>query len=263
MKGELKRTLISLIITIFVVIIGIAKNNIFLTKHITIERNRVIALNSQYNYDIYQDLDNFIEENKATFEFYLKTFGISLDDLKKVIIENNYSNRLNYNDIANIGKEYDSLDKYLIKYLFKLREEQPKLFKQVYSNGQDNNKKYIYGLLNYYSNIYSNVDYDVLASIAYIESGNLSAKYMMKHNNIYGGMSGHGLLKYQNIEYGVLVYVKMMSERYYGKGLDTVEKIAKVYNMGNTNWIKNVNSMRSKFNNSDNITNIYSLNELK
>ena len=142
MKSELKRTLISLIITIIVVIIGIAKNNVFSeVKQQIIKKNQVLAMESVYSYDVYQDLDNFIEDNKETFEFYTHTFGISLNDLKDNIIKNNYSIRLNYNDIANIGKEYSSLDKYLIKYLFKLREDKPKLFKQNYNNGNEFNKE--------------------------------------------------------------------------------------------------------------------------
>ena len=85
----------------------------------------------------------------------------------------------------------------------------------------------------------------------------------MSCNNIFGGMSRSGLLKYPNIEYGVLSYVKMMSERYYAKGLDTVEKIAIRYNNGSTSWIYNVNSKLSVFDSFDNITNISELVSLK
>ena len=70
---------------------------------------------------------------------------------------------------------------------------------------------------------------------------------MMSVNNIYGGMSQGHLIRYQNIEYGVLSYVKLMSEKYYAKGLTTIETIANKYNLGSKSWISNVKSSLSKF----------------
>ena len=37
---------------------------------------------------------------------------------------------------------------------------------------------------------------------------------MLSANNIYGGMSGGSLIRHDTIEYGVLSYVRMMSEKY-------------------------------------------------
>ena len=85
----------------------------------------------------------------------------------------------------------------------------------------------------------------------------------MSCNNIFGGMSSTGLIKYNNIEYGVLSYVKLMSERYYAKGLDTVESIARVYNPNSTTWTTNVKNTANKFNNYENITNLNTLMSLK
>jgi hypothetical protein len=42
-------------------------------------------------------------------------------------------------------------------------------------------------------------------------------------------MSSSGLVRHNNIELGVLSYVRMMSRNYYGKGLDTISEIGYVY----------------------------------
>ena len=52
---------------------------------------------------------------------------------------------------------------------------------------------------------------------------------MLRQNNIYGGMSSKGLIKYNSIELGVLTYVRMMSKNYYAKGLTNMYSIGKVY----------------------------------
>ena len=88
MKSELKRTLVSLIITLIVVICGIAKNNIFVEKQKNIEINHTLAIQSHVDYDIYSDLDKFISANQDTFDFYTKTFGISIEDLETSILSN-------------------------------------------------------------------------------------------------------------------------------------------------------------------------------
>ena len=247
MKSELKVKTIAFVITALIVLGGAIKNNIFCETQKQVEKNQILAMESYKEYDINEDLDDFINSNYETFEFYSNTFGISLEDLKQTIIDANTTNTLNRQNIGNTNNIYDSLEKNLIDYLYNLRKDKSKLFNQTYINGNDYSKEYVYGLLNYYSNIYNNVDYETLASIAYIESGNLNSKYMMSCNNIFGGMSSSGLIKYQNIEFGVLSYVKLMSERYYAKGLDTVEKIARVYNPGSTTWTTNVNKYKSKF----------------
>lgn len=263
MKCELKARVIALSITLIIMLSVIVKNNIFLDKNTQVESNEVLAMNSYIEYSIEEDIDNFILENQSTFDFYCNMFGISLQDLKNAIIKSNNTNTFNRQDIGNTNSIYESLDKNLIDYLFSLKSSNPKLFQQTYVNGNNYSKEYIYGLLNYFSSIYENVDFDVLASIAYIESGNLNAKYMMSCNNIYGGMSSNGLIKYQNIEFGVLSYVKLMSEKYYAKGLDTIDKIARIYNPVSSTWSSNVKSMLNKFNNYetiDNVNNLLNLN---
>lgn len=263
MKSELKAKVIAFVCTALVLSCGIIKNNIFNDSKKQVERNQILAMESYTTYDIENDVNSFINDNYETFEFYANTFGITLDNLKESIISKNTNNTLNKQDIGNTNTIYDNLDKNIIDYLFNLKKENSKLFKQTYSDGNDYSKEYVYGLLNYYSNIYNNVDFDILAAIAYIESGNLNSNYMMACNNIFGGMSSSGLIKYQNIEYGVLSFVKLMSEKYYAKGLDTVEKIARVYNPNSTTWTTNVRNTTSKFNNYDNIENLSKLISLK
>ena len=74
-----------------------------------------------------------------------------------------------------------------------------------------------------------NVDSKLLLSIGAAESGYYKVKYMLRQNNIYGGMSSKGLIKYNNIELGVLTYVRMMSKNYYARGLTNMYSIGKVY----------------------------------
>ena len=247
MKSELKVKSFALVLTAIVCMICAVRNNYVIEKQKTIETNQVLAMQSIVTYDIEDDLDDLIESNQEIFDFYCKTFGIKISDLKKSILNDNDGNRLNRNDLGNTSKTYDSLDKNLLDYLFELRSKNPKLFNQQYSNGNNYSKEYVYSLVDYYSTIYDNVDAKTLKAIAYIESGNLNSNYMLKNNNIYGGMSSKGLIKHKNIEYGVLSYVKLMSEKYYGKGLTTIETIAQKYNLGSKTWISNVKSSLSKF----------------
>lgn len=237
MKSDSFRTVLSLIITIMVVMLGIIKNNAYSLNN---NENIIVQVAQIDNVEIKEltNLDKLVlfeEENMTKFKFYTDMFGINLDDLNTHLSKDN--------TIYNA----DNLDLYLINYLFNLKKSNSKLFKNNYNNGNNFSKDYVYGLLNYFTNVYGNVDYVTLASIAYIESGNLNAKYMMQCNNIFGGMASNGLIKYSNIEYGVLSYVRMMSISYYGKGLNTVSKIATKYNPGSTTWVGNVNSVKHKF----------------
>lgn len=251
--GELNKKTISIVITLLTVLIGIFKNEVLPQQIKIIDTNNVIAMQTMNEYNLEEDIVSFINENNELFSFYSNMFGISIDDIKSSLIKDNDGVVFNRSDIANTKNSYDNLDKNLIDYLFNLRKSNKKLFKQEYTSAKEYSKDYIYGLINYFSSVYGNVDYDVLAAIAYIESGNLNSKYMLKCNNIYGGMSSKGLIKYSNIEFGVLSYIKMMSKYYYSKGLTTVETIARKYNPGSTTWVGNVNKTRSKFKNKDNI----------
>ena len=241
------------VITLLMVLIGITKNEIFARPVKTTDTSDIIAMAENNEYNLEEDVISFINENEELFSFYSKTFGITIDNIKESIINANNGNTLNRSDIGNTKKTYDNLDKNIIDYLFNLRKTNKKLFNQDYTNANEYSKKYIYGLINYFAGIYGDVDYDTLAAIAYIESGDLNSKYMLKCNNIYGGMSSKGLIKYSNIEFGVLSYVNMMSKGYYGKGLTTVETIARKYNSGSTTWVGKVNKIKNKFINAETI----------
>ena len=114
---------------------------------------------------------------------------------------------------------------------------------------------YIINLINYYTDIYDNVDYSIATAIGEIESG-FTSRYMLNNNNIFGGMANGRLISYKSIEYGTLMYIKMLSEGYFGKGLNTVELIGIVYNpMFNENgikvakptWVNNVKRAMQKY----------------
>lgn len=117
------------------------------------------------------------------------------------------------------------------------------------------NAAYVENLIIYFSEIYDNVDSKALLSIGAAESGYYKVKYMLKKNNVYGGMGSGGLIKYNNIEQGVLSYVRLMSKNYYGKGLTTLETIGQVYcpvtengvKKASSHWLKLVKNAGNKY----------------
>ncbi|NLL02124.1 MAG: hypothetical protein GX265_03800 [Mollicutes bacterium] len=78
---------------------------------------------------------------------------------------------------------------------------------------------------------------------------------MLKNNNIYGGMSSKGLIRHNNIELGVLSFVRLMSRNYYGKGLNNLETIGRVYcpvyvngiKQASPHWIYLVTNTKEKY----------------
>ena len=260
MKYKSASSTIAFIITALVVLIGVMKNELLDVEFENIQPTEEVLAMSIEEYNVNTNIDEFINNNINTFKFYADTFEINMDSLKEQIIENNKDNIFNENDIANTGKTYNSLDKNLIDYLFQLESTKPKLFQNKHINGNNYSKNYIYGLLEYYCNIYQDVDYKTLASITYIETGNLNSSYMLSKNNIYGGMSNNGLLSYKNLSYGVLIYAKLMNDKYYHFGLNNIEKISKKFNPGHPEWITNVKSVMSKFSNNNLIASIDELN---
>ena len=173
-----------------------------------------------------EKLINFFNLNQDKINFYADAFRIDHEVL----------------DILNAN----NIDLTLINYLFTLEKEQSKLFNYNIVS-KDVSKEYMVSLVNYYSNIYSNVDFKISAAIAEIESG-YRAKTMLKYNNIFGGLSSGKLIKYRTMEYGILKYIKLLNDSYFGKGLDTVEKIGRKYNpvmtengkIANPYWVTNV-----------------------
>ena len=100
----------------------------------------------------------------------------------------------------------------------------------AFNGNTTGNAKYVENLIIYYTkNIFTNVDTDLALSIGAAESGYYTAKYMLKCNNIYGGMGSHGLIKYRSIENGVYRYIRYLSINYISKGLTTLQSIGRVY----------------------------------
>ena len=152
----------------------------------------------------------------------------------------------------------DNLEYTLIEYLLALEDSNKELFDNSI-DPCDDSKEYMLALIKYFSNIYTNVDFSIAAAIAQIESG-YTAQSMLNKNNIFGGMSGGSLIRYKNIEYGILRYIKLLSEGYFGKGLTTVESIGRVYNptfneqgvkIAKPSWVSKVNNALDEFSNID------------
>lgn len=210
------------------------------------------------------DIDNYITTYKDEITFFAKTFAVNeeyiLADLKE-----RYSSREFEFEQNNVGfltekngevKTYDSVLYGLVEYFYDYVENNPRKVnkKRVPYTGD---AKYVENLIIYFTtHIYTNVDTTTALSIGAAESGYYKVKYMLKCNNVFGGMSSKGLIKYRNIEYGVLSYIRLLSKNYYGKGLDTISKIGRKYcpkydSFGNKiaspHWIKLVSAAKKKY----------------
>lgn len=209
-------------------------------------------------------IDSYITTYAAELEFFAKTFGVNYDDVIRDLRNRYDVSDMEFNE-TNIGfllndknelKTYKSVEYGIVEYFYDYVEKNPKKVnkKRIPYTGD---AKYVENLIIYYTTrIYTNVDTTVALSIGAAESGYYKVKYMLKCNNVFGGMSSKGLIKYRNIEYGVLSYIRLLSKNYYGKGLNTVAKIGRVYcptydDFGNKiaspHWIKLVNTAIYKY----------------
>ncbi len=213
-----KRILIFIGVLIGVVILLMPTN----TKNLEVKYNinPKVALDSKKEITMEEKIELSLNEKSDTIKFLANTFLINEEILKNKL-KNNYE-ELNYLD------NMDSFDKIVLDYLLMLEESEKELFnnKRI-SNQMD--KDYIVKTLKYFSDMYANVDFGIAAGIANVESG-YTSKNMLSKNNIFGGMYNGGLISYKTIEYGVLKYVILLSEGYFGKGLVTIEDIGRVYN---------------------------------
>ena len=220
-----------LLVLIAVLIMGVIEfQNIKNTKTLNTKLSYNVITDQNKEMKVITDeelLNNFLENNQEKINFYAKAFRIESETLTNLIKENYHE--LEILDNANI-------DTILIDYLFELEKDNSKLFNfNIVSSNPD--KEYMIALINYFTNIYPEVDTSLACAIAKIESGYRS-QYMIKNNNIFGGMSKGKLIKYRTIEYGILKYIKLLNDRYYAKGLNTIETIGKVYNPVYENGIK-------------------------
>lgn len=219
--------------------------------------------------NIILDSNYYIKKNIDTIKFFATAFGYDLNDVindltslsknEEVFIRTNIGYLKNKSGKLYV---YDNFEYGLIEYFYNLNNN-GRIKKNKKYIPYEGNSKYVEDLITYYSSIYQNVDKTTLLSIGAAESGYYKVKYMLKYNNIYGGMSSKGLIKHNNIELGVLTFVRMMSRNYYGKGLTTPKSIGKVYcpvyidgvKVASPHWINLVNTAKNKYSkNNDNIT---------
>ncbi len=215
------------------------------------------------------NLEYYIENNLDIIKFYSKVFDYNLEDVLNDLKEREKNNSTFIS--TNIGylknekgelRIYDSFEYGLIEYFYNLMETKT-IKRNIKYRPYEGNSSYVEKLIMHYSSIYSNVDQTTLLSIGAAESGYYKVKYMLRSNNVYGGMSSKGLIRHNNIELGVLSYVRMMSKYYYGKGLNTPELIGRIYcpvfengtKVASSHWLNLVSTAKNKYNKYDfNIT---------
>ncbi len=216
-------------------------------------------------------LDNnyYIDEYIDTINFFASVFGYDsndvINDLKSLGLNEEVFIETNIGYLRNKSGElyvYDNFEYGLIEYFYDLNNN-GRIKRNKKYVPYEGDSKYVEDLIIYYSSIYQNVDKVTLLSIGAAESGYYKVKYMLRYNNIYGGMSSSGLIKHNNIEIGVLTFVRMMSRNYYGKGLTTASSIGRVYcpvyidgvKVASPHWIYLVDTAYDKYSNyNDNIT---------
>ncbi len=212
----------------------------------------------------FSKLDYYINQYTSELEFFSKAFGYNYED-----VLNDLHNRESENtefEQTNIGylknkegklKTFKSVEYGIVEYFQDLteRHQLSRNKKLVPYTGES---KYVEDLIIYYTTkIYTNVDTTTALSIGAAESGYYKVKFMLRKNNVFGGMSNSGLITYENIEIGVLKYIQLLSQKYYGKGLNTLYEIGYVYcpstdEYGNktasSHWINLVNTAKTKYN---------------
>ena len=229
------------------------KNLIVEANKMNIESKRVLTEDELFNI--------FLNKNDELIIFLTKTFQIDKDNFVTHL-------KKDYNEM-NILNE-DNVELILIEYLLDLEDKENGLFDNTIIECNDS-KEYMVALIKYFTEIYSNVDFSIACAIAQIES-NYSASSMLNKNNIFGGMSNGSLIKYKNIEYGILRYIKLLNVGYFNKGLTTIETIGKVYNptynsngvkIAKPSWVKNVTNALDEYANYDTFVDLSVLNSLK
>lgn len=223
-----------------------------------------------------ENIEAFLITNKEQLLFYSKMFDMDYNAVEGKIREiNPEENKIVANNIGLIKdadgniKQYDNVDRGILELFLYLEENYPEMITK--SHRPSNVKaEYIEALVEYFSYVYGNVDHHVMLSIGAAESGYYTAKTMLSKNNVYGGMGSSGLISYSNIEYGVMSYIKKMSESYYDKGLNTIESIGYVFcpRMENgvktvsSHWIKLVNKAMDQYTHEIRYVSVAQLNDL-
>ena len=218
--------------------------------------------------EIIYDANYYITTYAETIEFFADVFGVDYEDVVADLYKRAENNDGKI-ESTNIGyllnskgkvKKYSSVEYGIVEYFYDYVERNPKKVSKK-RDPYSGSAKYVENLIIYYTtHIYTNVDTSTALSIGAAESGYYKVGYMLRCNNIHGGMSSSGLIKYKNIEYGVLSYIRMLSKNYYGKGLDTISEIGRKYcpvyddfdnKTASPHWKKLVNTAMKKYKNYD------------
>ena len=208
-------------------------------------------------------LDNYITTYKKDIELVCKAFGVDYELITQDL-QNKYDTHEEF-ETTNVGYLLDSKgnvktfknDLYgLVEYFYSYVKNNPKKVKNKrvpYKGSAD----YVEKLIIYFSeHIYTDVDTTTALSIGAAESGYYKVKYMLACNNVYGGMGSNGLIKYKNIEFGVLSYVRYLSRNYYSKGNTSLEGIGRIYNpttdingnkIASPHWISMIKTAKNKY----------------
>ncbi len=203
-------------------------------------------------------VDQFIESNSATIDFYSESFQIDSNYIKDQIKLLNYNKEeFDENDIFNHETDYLSFDEELFHYIIDLTYTSSEIFSNNLISTYAS-KEYMLGLIDYFGKFFPQVDTTIAKSIANIESG-YTARSMLDKNNIFGGLSSGILIPYKTIEYGVYSYLKLLNDGYFSLGLTTVESIGYKYNpviengikMASPSWVEKVNNNLHLFTSSD------------
>ena len=207
-------------------------------------------------------IDSYITTYEEDIELLCKAFGVSKED---IISDLKTINKDKAFETTNVGQLLDSKgnvktfknDLYgLVEYFYSYVKNNPKKVnnKRVAYKGSAD---YVEKLIIYFSeHIYTDVDTTTALSIGAAESGYYKVKYMLACNNVYGGMGSKGLIKYKNIEFGVLSYVRYLSRNYYSKGNTSLEGIGRIYNpttdsngnkIASPHWISLIQTAKKKY----------------
>lgn len=218
---------------------------------------------------IIKDINYYINQNYNTLLFFAKAFGYDMDFIKDDLISRSSNTKnIEPTNIASLKKEgkimqYPNVEYGIVEYFLDLVENNSELRKN-YKIPYNGSSDYVEKLIMYYTNIYTSVDRVLALSIGAAESGYYEVKYMLNRNNVYGGMGNNGLIVYDNIEIGVLKYIRLLYDSYFNKGLTDVYSIGRVYcptydeygnKVASSHWISLVNKAKNKYENyTQNIT---------
>lgn len=234
--------------------------NLFRPKTLIVVENEFIKYNNPRIID--KDINYYIETEIKTLTFFAKVFGFDIEFVKEDLIKR--ASSVEKIEPTNIGSlkndnnkllKYDSIEYGIVEYYYDLVSSHPEK-QNLNVVPYEGDSTYVENLIMYYTSIYTNVDRTLALSIGAAESGYYEVKYMLNMNNIYGGMSNRGLIRYENIEIGVLKYIKLLNEGYFQKGLTTPETIGRVYcptinaygeKVASSHWINLVNKASEKY----------------